>query len=161
MTCYVVDTSVFIDAADWYPMDIFPAFWRKIEELVQDGYVVSIDAVYHEILEEEDSLSRWATESFHGWRPAKGDPVIGQYYTQIAQYIDGLSSKSRAAKDNFLKGADGWLVAYARAKSATVVTHEKSVTSSSKKIKIPDVCNHFCVTCVHLFDMLRQLNVVI
>lgn len=57
MTCYVVDSSAFIDAAaEWYPRDVFPTIWEILEEFGQQGVVVSIDAVQDELLKRQDDL---------------------------------------------------------------------------------------------------------
>ena len=160
MTCYVVDSSAFIDAAaEWYPRDVFPTIWEILEEFGQQGVVVSIDAVQDELLKRQDDLARWAKDKFPGWRPAKYNPKVIEQYAIVAQYVQGHPDKSPEGKAAFLKGADGWLVAWAIVHHAAVVAHETLPGPGSKKIKIPDVCTNFGVQCVRLIEMLRQLGV--
>lgn len=59
----------------------------------------------------------------------------------------------------FANGADGWLVAYARAKGHVVVTHEQLSADVRRKVPIPNVCNAFGVRYVDTFEMLRELGV--
>ena len=56
--------------------------------------------------------------------------------------------------------ADPWVIAHALAKNATVVTKEVKVTAvSSKKIKIPNVCENMNVRCINDFKMIDELNI--
>ena len=162
MRPYVVDSSAFIQAArDWYPRDVFPTLWEKLKSYGAYGLVLSIDAVKDELLQRNDDLADWAKNEFCGWRPAKNDQQTMKQYQKVAKYVEGLTGKSRAEKDRFMSGADGWLVAWAVVNYATVVAHETSTGTASKKIKIPDVCTAFNVKCIRLVDMLRQLKVQI
>lgn len=56
---------------------------------------------------------------------------------------------------NFFNGADYWLVAYALEYKCTIVTHEIP-TNSTKKVKIPNVCNGLDLDCINPFEMLRR-----
>jgi hypothetical protein len=63
------------------------------------------------------------------------------------------------AKADFANGADGWLVAYARAKACIVVTQEVAAPDARRKVPIPNVCQAFNVLFVNTFEMLRNLGV--
>ena len=63
------------------------------------------------------------------------------------------------SKEDFARGADGWLVAFARVEAVTVITNEESRPDSRRYIKLPDVCNRFGVRCENTFSMLRALNI--
>jgi len=64
-----------------------------------------------------------------------------------------------AAKADFASGADGWIVAYAKAKGHIVVTHEVLNPDIRRKVPIPNVCNAFDVNYHDTFEMLRKLGV--
>ena len=64
-----------------------------------------------------------------------------------------------AAKSKFAAVADGWLVAYAQAHSAVVVTHETFRSNARSRALIPNVCQQFNVRYLNTFEMLRQLGV--
>jgi len=64
-----------------------------------------------------------------------------------------------AAKTNFATVADGWLVAYAKAREYIVVTHELPAADARKKVPIPNVCEALGVSYVDTFTMLRELGV--
>jgi L-ascorbate metabolism protein UlaG (beta-lactamase superfamily) len=60
-----------------------------------------------------------------------------------------------AAANTFLSAADYYLVAHAHAHGFDVVTHEK-VSTSTKRIKIPDACIVHGVKTMNTFAVLRR-----
>ena len=63
------------------------------------------------------------------------------------------------AKNDFSQGADGWLVAYARAKNAILVTLERYAPDAERRVPLPNVCRRFGVAYMDTFEMLRGLGV--
>ena len=57
--------------------------------------------------------------------------------------------------------SDPWLIAYASVHRGVVVTHEVLAGPKTTKVKIPDICEHFDVSYVNVFEMMRQLHMVI
>jgi hypothetical protein len=74
-------------------------------------------------------------------------------------WVQGQDQFSDAAKADFARGADGWLVAYAKAKGCIVVTLETINPDIKRKVPIPNVCQVFGVQFVDTFEMLRRLGV--
>lgn len=66
---------------------------------------------------------------------------------------------SPQAKDEFSRGADGWLIAYAKVHDAILVTLETYQQNVRRRVPIPNVCYQFGVARVDTFEMLRKLNV--
>ena len=62
------------------------------------------------------------------------------------------------ALDEFLGGADPWLIAKAMTMNATVVTHEQLNLAVRRKFLIPNVCQHFGVLFIDTFEMLNALE---
>ncbi len=62
------------------------------------------------------------------------------------------------ALDEFLGGADPWLIAKAMTINATVVTHEQLNLAARRKFLIPNVCQHFGVPFVDTFELLNALE---
>ena len=62
------------------------------------------------------------------------------------------------ALEEFLAGADPWLIAKARVTGALVVTHERLNLQNRRKFLIPNVCQHFGVTCLNTFELLNLLE---
>ena len=74
-------------------------------------------------------------------------------------WVQGQGQFSDAAKADFARGADGWLVAYAKAKDCIVVTLEVIKPDIRWKVPIPNVCQAFGLQFVNTFEMLRRLGV--
>jgi hypothetical protein len=57
MSVFIVDSNFFIQAHRAnYPLDIAITFWKKVKELADNGSIVSIDKVKHEIYQNDDEL---------------------------------------------------------------------------------------------------------
>ena len=62
------------------------------------------------------------------------------------------------AAEEFLSGADPWLIAKAMVTGATVVTLEVLNPEIKKKFLIPNICAEFGVDWMNTFDMLYKLE---
>ncbi len=80
-------------------------------------------------------------------------------YTDIVNWVAQSDSYSDAAKQEFADVADGWLIAYARAKEACLVTHENEKRKG--KVPIPDVCNQFGVEYINTYEMMRRIGITL
>ena len=74
-------------------------------------------------------------------------------------WVQNSSQFKPEAKSKFAAVADGWLVAYAQAHNAVVVTHEKFSANAKSRVLIPNVCRKFNVPYLNTYEMLRQLGV--
>jgi len=77
----------------------------------------------------------------------------------VVTWVQSQSQYTNAAKADFAKGADGWLVAYAMAKGRVLVTHEVLASDARRKVPIPNICEPFHIRYVDTFVMLRELGV--
>jgi hypothetical protein len=162
---YVLDANVFIEAArHYYAFDLHTRFWDILNEHAQNGVIESIDWVKKELekgkgkKEEEDELARWANSYFiRAFCSTDKEDVI-KSYGKVMTWVQGQSQYTDAAKADFAKGADGWLVAYATAKGRVIVTHEVLRPDVKAKVPIPNVCEPFHVRYVDTFAMLRELG---
>ena len=158
---YVLDANVFIQAKNqYYAFDLTPRFWQLLVELAQTGRIVSIDRVRAELERGKDELATWAKADFSdGFASTDEDDVI-ESYREIMNWVMNETQFFAAAKAGFARGADGWLVAYARVKKGVVVTQEMPHPPEVKaRIPIPNVCQQFGVSFVNTFEMLRRLGV--
>ena len=112
--------------------------------------------VYDEIVRTDDDLSEWLKSSEI---PVKSmDSSVTEILTQIYAahplhkfLVDNTKSRSLA---------DPWVIAHAINESAIVVTKEEKITAiSSKRIKIPNVCDKMGVIWINDFDMIAELNI--
>ncbi|HEY0166305.1 MAG TPA: DUF4411 family protein [Jatrophihabitans sp.] len=158
---HLFDANTFMEAQrTYYPIDLMPGFWEWLKEAHGNGDLASVKAVYDEILggKKEDELVKWAKSmppSF--WLPDTAESLasvrqIGEWATDPARpYND-------AAKAEFMDSADLRLIARAHVLKATVVSRETSAPDAKKRIKIPDVCAAFGVSCSQPFPVYRLLG---
>ena len=160
---YLVDSDVFITAKNlYYSFDLCPGFWKSVLHHHRDGRVFSVDRVRSELLagSTTDTLVRWVTNEVpEGFFLPVDTGAVVRAYTDIMMWVQRHLRFFDHAKAKFATGADGWLVACARVRDATVVTNEQSAPESRKEIKLPDVRDRFGVRRDTTFSMLRALNV--
>jgi hypothetical protein len=161
---YVLDANVFIGAhRGYYAFEIVPSFWNTLVDLADDSKICSIDKIQQEIInpsgKNPDQLQEWTSENFREFFENTDASDVLQYYARIQQWANNDPRYTDAAKDEFARNADAWLIAYAKAKGHTLVTHEVYNRESRKRILIPVVCEKFEVKCINTFEMLKDLQV--
>jgi predicted nucleic acid-binding protein len=157
---YVLDTNVFIEAARrYYAFDIAPPFWESLVQHAANGRIYSIDRVKQELERGKDELTTWATSQFNDAFASTDEEDVIESYSEVISWVQAQDQFLDAAKANFAAVADGWLVAYAKAKGYIVVTHEPPAIDARSKVPIPNVCEALGVSYVDTFAMLRELGV--
>ena len=154
---YVLDTNVFIDAANaYYAFDLAPGYWDFLVQLFDSHHAVSIKSVYDELGEagDGDPLKDWARANKQHF-VAPDSRVVACYQRVIAWAKNNYDSP---AVIEFQRVADSWIVAHALANGWVVVTPEKSAPRSKRRIKIPDACAALGVECLNPFMMLRDMG---
>ena len=151
-----LDTNVYVEAKNrYYTFDRVPKFWSFLSSKLDDGSICSPKNVYDELVPYRDQLAAWAKA-----RKARGlcvkttDRQIQIHVGEIADHVNARYERYKAQE--FLVGADPWVIACALHVGGTVVTIES--TSRRKKIRIPAVCQHFNVVCIDTFKMLEWFN---
>jgi hypothetical protein len=156
---YLLDANVFIEASlRYYAFDIAPPFWENLIRYANDGLVQSIDMIKLEIDKGKGPLANWLNNEFDFAFMSTDDNDVISAYSDIMNWVDNQHRFIPAAKAEFANNADGWLIAFAKAKGCIVVTHEQPAPDSQKKVKIPDVCDAFNVVWTDTFKMLRALG---
>jgi hypothetical protein len=151
---YLLDANIFIQAKNLhYGLDFCPAFWDWLVASNKGELVFSIEKVGDEIEAGADELAAWAAERGPGFF-LKPEPAILPALGSVSNWATGQSYEP-AAVSTFLQVADYYLVAQALAHEHTVVTHE-IVSTSMRKIKIPNACIGLGVKCMTPFEMLRH-----
>lgn len=157
---FVLDANVFMEAARrYYAFDLVPKFWDSLVFHASNGRIESIDRIRQELERGRDNLASWAKGHFHSAFASTDEEDIVESYREIMHWVGAQNQFSDAAKADFAKGADGWLVAYAKAKGRIVVTHEVLSPDARRRVPIPNVCLAFNVQFTDTFEMLRQLGV--
>ena len=157
---YILDANIFIEAKNrYYAFNLCPGFWDSLLHHNSMGNLESIDRVRNKELSEGDDLDAWSKKSPELFASTDSKFVLADY-GEIIQWVQSQERFTNAAKSEFSSGVDAWVIAYAKANNAIVVTQEASAPKSRKDVKIPDVCNHFNIKCTNTFDMLQKLGIV-
>jgi hypothetical protein len=152
-----LDADCYIESAKGrYRFSIAPGFWELVKREALRDAISSPVEVYHEIREGEGELVAWV-EGLRDTLFTYPDESVQSWFRQISDHVSETYTQSQASK--FLSGADGWLIAHARAHGGAVVTGETRAGPNSPQATIPNVCEAFSVECINLYDMLERLGV--
>ncbi len=157
MSRYLLDSNYWINAGHYYPRDIFPSFWKEMESLVKSGGVVVHQTVLDELDRKDDEISAWMC-SIAGHQVMPISEAAFAKYLECCQWAEDPSlGYEQSAIDEFEENsrADAWICAEACVSDLTIVTDERR-SNSIKKIKIPNVCAAFDVSCISNFEFMRN-----
>lgn len=148
---YCVDTSGWLDGWQrYYPKDVFPTLWMRIEERIEAGEIISSDEVYVELSKKADDLHDWVMRRKQMLVPI--DEVIQRRVMELLGHyprlVDTLKNRSTA---------DPFVIATAEIRGAIVVTGEIA-TGKLDKPRIPDVCNAHGIRCITFLEMIREMR---
>lgn len=156
---YLLDANTFIEAKNrYYHMAICPGYWQWLQLKHQTSEVLSIDGVADELLRGDDEPAEWVAVHKAMFLPVS-DNTTQLAFSKIAAYIAAESPRMKSgAMEEFLAGADPWLVAKAMVTGSTVVTHEAFNLETKKKFLIPNLCRQFNVRYMDTFQLLHTLK---
>ncbi len=146
---YSVDTSAILHA--WlraYPPANFPAFWTKIDGLINTGDLIATEEVLIELERKDDDVYKWAK--------ARNQMVITiDEPVQVAvQEILGTHPRLLDTRKS-RSSADPFVIAVAKINGATVLTQESRSNRDSKP-NIPDVCSALGIPSVDLIQLIKE-----
>lgn len=155
---YFLDADVLMSAwHDHYPPDLHPGFWEFLEHCCLEGRIRSVDRVLSEILSPDD-LVAWANRQSESMFVFSGDESVVIEYKKMQDWVQNNDQFLPTARDDFARGADGWLVAYAKVHNGIVVTNEIPDPNVRRRVPIPNLCHKFHVSRINTLDMLRELG---
>lgn len=162
MGAYWLDADVLIQAKNsYYSFTLAKQMWDFIETQGKQGIVRSSIKVYGEILSYEDhadELVKWCKAQKPSGLFYPAEKEIQKAYGEIADHVVKRYPERPAKVAEFLRGADGWIIAHAKCNHGKVVTHEGRRNVTAKIPKIPNVCHDFEVGCIDLPAMLTALK---
>jgi hypothetical protein len=156
-----LDANVYITAyRNYYAFDLVESFWKHLVAEAKTGRIVSIDRVKNELEDKDDPLCDWARRECSQAFTVTDRPDVIHSYEAITKWVHAQDF-TVAAKHEFSRNADGWIIAYAKAAGHTIVTHERYEPNRKNKVKIPNICKQFGVKYVDTFAMLRAMELKI
>jgi len=153
---YLLDANTLIEAKNrYYSMTICPGYWSWILQSHGQGVVASIETVGDELKQGNDELAAWAKQH-DGLFWDVSDTDTQNAFALVAAHVASQAPQMKpGAVNEFLAGADPWLIAKAMTTPECVlVTHEQFNPQMKRKFSIPNVCQTFGVQWLDTFDVL-------
>lgn len=148
---YAIDASALFDGwTRWYPMDVMPTLWERIDGLIQQGRLVAPEEVFLEIKRGNDSLIKWTKDRKVMFLPPDQALDIGvqDIVNRFPMFLPERSPDG--------VWADPYVIALARSRGGIVVTGEKAAASNAKAPKIPNVCAALGVESMGFLELIRK-----
>jgi hypothetical protein len=154
---YWIDAGVPITAANGlYGFNLVPKFWSWLHGQMEAGTIQMPKLAFLEITDGNDELARWCkTRKNVGHFCVRPNPQVQSRYAEVAEYVRSKYKIHQVSE--FLKGADGWIIAHALHTRGYVVTSENTKHNRSK-IKIPTVAKALSVAWKTTTDMCSELG---
>ncbi|WP_455923044.1 DUF4411 family protein [Pseudomonas putida] len=156
---HLLDSNTLIEAKNrYYSMAVCPGYWNWLLVQNQAEQLASIVPVREELIKGNDELTQWAHDNgdlFHDISDADTQMAYAKVVAAVAEHAPAMHA---GAMDEFLRGADPWLIARAMTTGAVVVTHEVYNAAIKRKFIIPNVCEWFGVPYMNTFDLLGKLE---
>jgi Domain of unknown function (DUF4411) len=145
---YSIDTSAILDGWQrYYPPEVFPGLWERLEDLIDAGDLRASEEVLRELEKRDDDVLAWAHAQV-GFSAELSEDVQDQVSNVLASYPKLIDTrKNRSAADPFV-------IATALVENCTVVTGELP-SGSSTRPHIPDVCIGLGVDWCRLVDLIK------
>ncbi len=150
---YVFDSNTLITLFKYYYPSRFPSLWEKFTQAVASQNIISVREVKNEISQYDDVLSDWTKQ-----HPDFFAPPDSAELRFVAQIFAIPHFQSVVRKQEQLQGkpvADPFVIAKASVLQGCVVTEEIFKPNSSR---IPNICQHFGVSCLNLEGFMHQEN---
>ncbi|MDD9815733.1 MAG: DUF4411 family protein [Gammaproteobacteria bacterium] len=145
---YVLDTGFFADSRVYY-QDVFPGFWEKIKDAVNQDVISSVEEVRAELERyggPQEHLLDWIKDHRNIFtQPSLAEQDKVRQILAVPEFQALVSSKNR------LKGhpaADPFVIAKAWELGGSVVTTERKGSGNTPRIGIPYACEQFKVRCI-------------
>ncbi len=147
---YVFDSSPFINAFNHYYPETFLTFWKNFFQYIEDDRIVSVRSVKTELKDRGDALSDFVKKYDIFTMPTDEETDFVATIFSNGHFRELISQKARLSGKEV---ADPYVIAKAKIINACVVTQEKHKPNAAK---IPNVCEHFSISCVNLEEFMKQ-----
>jgi len=133
-----------------YHADIFEGLWRKLEQIIRNGELISHITVFKEVSKRDDEAKKWCQKYKNIFRDIN-DCQINQIEKIKPKY-----SKSHWEAETNRKGqewADPWIIALAICEEAIIISDE-----TNSPDRIPYIANHFGIKTLNLMDFFKDIG---
>ncbi len=153
MKRYCLDTGVFIEGWNrYYSMDLCPQYWQVLNDLAKQDIIFSPIEVKREIEKIDDGLKAWIKDKSYLFKD-----ITIEVQNHLRKVMAGHGRLVDSIKQRSI--ADPWVLAFAIAEKAIVVTKETPAGPVSRRIKIPDVCIALDIPWMNDFEFAREVGI--
>lgn len=145
--CYCIDTSALIDLKPYFH-DVFPSLWKSLEDFISKDRLIAPREVLKELQRGDDELLRWARAHKRMFKDLDYEQI--EQLRIVLRDCREILELSKTTAD-----ADPIVIALAISKGAKVITSEK-FADPPRRPRIPNVCQHFNVKCISLYDFFKE-----
>src|ERR1035438_6830555 len=132
---YCIDTSALVDGwIRYYPPDVFPPLWTKLEDMIHAKQLIAPDEVLKELSKKEDDLHTWAKKNDALFLPldsklqAATQEVLESSGRKSASFFLAQVCRSSSFFDSSFKTSSGAISCFAWIMSSSLV-HSGGKTS--------------------------------
>lgn len=144
---YCIDTSAMIDAGHrYYPSDLFPAFWEKMDGLALDGRLKAPPMLLEELEKRDEEWRQWVYQR-------EAQIVVPPDAPFLANMKNVVHAYTQLGADPETLTGDPFFIALSLTEGMTLLTSERP---NKGKVKIPIVCNAIGVQTITLLNFMRQ-----
>jgi len=154
MKRYCIDTSALIDIKKWYPREIFPGIWEKLEQMVKRGELISHKTIIEEIKRVDDELCKWCNDEKLRAMFKETDDCQYEKFKEIKKKYDSKYWEIEISRTNN-EWADPWLIALSICEEAIIVTSENKKNQNN----IPAIAEKFKVHSLHLLEFFKEIGI--
>lgn len=148
---YSIDASALIDGwSRYYPQDVMPTLWERVDGLIRDGRLWATDEVFTEIKRGDDGLVGWSKKRKAMFVPP--DEAVEEGVRKVVNRFPTFVPQ-RSPDGAW---ADPYVIALAQAREAIVVTGEKLVDAKATVLHIPNICSSLGVACISFLELIRR-----
>jgi hypothetical protein len=153
---YCLDANFFIEAWNkYYSPNFCTDYWDVINLLGKEDRIFIPYEVSKEIIKTDDALSKWLKKS--DVKILSVDEDVQKCLIEMYNFNPAHSKLVDNTKGRSL--ADPWVIAHAMKEKAVVVTKENKVTTSTDRIKIPNVCENMGIEWIDDFQFITETNI--
>ncbi len=154
-TLYILDTNSLSQLFRFYYRDNFPSLWKRYNQLVLDGRILSTREVLRELGggRKVELAYKWAKAHENLFPDPSTEEV--RFVTRIygnRHFQQNLQSRKGKPR---VQVADPFIIARASILGATVVTEESKPPHGAR---IPNICEHFEISCTNLKGLMDREN---
>lgn len=147
-TVYCIDSSSLINLKP-FRKDVFPTIWRKLEDMIKSGELISPMEVYGEIEIGKDIIHNWCKGNRAMFRD------MDECQIQKLQEIKGQYDKQYWENEiNKPKWGDPWVIALCICEEAVIVADEKNTRN-----RIPAIASAFGLEYIELIDFFKAIGI--